>query len=68
MVLNNQPQGGFLNRARSPDALVARREVEDDNGFFGSGWFGSGWGTPQRTTRPRSGRNYYPQQQPRGWW
>jgi lipoprotein-anchoring transpeptidase ErfK/SrfK len=71
VVLNNQPQGGFLNRARSPDSLIARRDGED-NGFFGSGWFGSGWGAPQpapqRTPRPRSGQNYYPQQQPRGWW
>jgi lipoprotein-anchoring transpeptidase ErfK/SrfK len=71
VVLNNQPQGGFLNRARSPDTLVARQN-EDNNGFF-SGWFGSGWGAqqaaPQRTTRPRSGQNYYPQQQqPRGLW
>jgi hypothetical protein len=66
VVLNNQPQGGFLNRARSPDALVARRNGEDDNGFFGAGWFGSGWGSPPGSTRPRSGQNYYPQ--PRGLW
>jgi hypothetical protein len=78
VVLNNQPQGGFLNRARSPDMRIARPNGEDNTGFFGSGWFGSGWGapqraaqgspqgSPQRTTRPRSGQNYYPQ--PRGLW
>jgi lipoprotein-anchoring transpeptidase ErfK/SrfK len=66
VVLNNQPQGGFLNRARSPDALVARGNGDDNNSFFGSSWFGSSWGSPQSTKRPRSGQNYYPQ--PRSWW
>jgi len=63
VVLNNQPQGGFLNRARSPDALFADRGGEGNNGFFGSGWFGSGWGSQPAAPPPRSGRNYY---SPRG--
>jgi hypothetical protein len=66
VVLSNQPQGGFLNRAPSPDALIARDNGENNNGFFGSNWFGSGWGSQPAPTRPRSGQNYYPQ--PRNWW
>ncbi|HJY49268.1 MAG TPA: L,D-transpeptidase family protein [Stellaceae bacterium] len=53
IALNDQPQGGIINRPRSPDIRVARR---DD---FGFGW--GGWGfnnTP--------GRNYY--QRPQRWW
>jgi L,D-transpeptidase catalytic domain len=70
VVLNNQPQGGFLNRARSPDVSVARSQ--DDNGFgFGGfgGWFGSsGNGPPQQPPprQPPRGQTYYPQQ--RGFW
>ncbi len=75
VVLSNQPQGGFLNRAPSTETYVARGG-EDNNNFFGSSWFGSnsGWGSSQQTTRqpqgtprPRSGQNYYPQQ-PHSWW
>ena len=69
VVLNNQPQGGFLNRAPSPEMRIAGPDGEQNNGFFGSGWFGSGWGSQPAPARPRSGRNYYPQQpQPRGLW
>jgi multidrug efflux pump subunit AcrA (membrane-fusion protein) len=67
VVLNNQPQGGFLNRAPSPEMSIARRNGEDDNGFFGGGWFGSGRSSPYGAPRQRSGPNYYPPQ-PRGWW
>ena len=35
IALNNQPQGGIINRPRSPDLRVARRDV-------GFGW--GGWG------------------------
>jgi L,D-transpeptidase catalytic domain len=60
-VLSNQPQGGFANRARSPE-MIAR----DD---FGSGWgFGRQreWAQPSYGySRPTSSRSYY---QPRGWW
>jgi lipoprotein-anchoring transpeptidase ErfK/SrfK len=70
VVLNNQPQGGFLNRAPSPEMRIARPD-EDNNGFFGGGWFGSGWNSQPAPARqrggPRGGQNYYPPQ-PRGWW
>ena len=36
VVLNNQPQGGFLNRARSPDTRVARRNGWGDDGDGGA--------------------------------
>ena len=58
VALNNQPQGGLVTRAPSPDVRVARR---DEGGFWG------GWGfnnyTPQRggpTSDPRqNNQNYY---------
>ncbi len=36
IVLNNQPQGGFLNRLPSPEARIARRKEPEDQdfGFF----------------------------------
>ena len=78
VVLNNQPQGGFLNRARSPEMRIASPDDENNNGFFGGGWFGSGWGSRPASPQPRNGRNYYPPQprggqyyyppQPRGLW
>src|SRR6266853_1604619 len=39
-VLNNQPQGGFITRRPSTDALVASDDVRDDNGF---GFFQRNW-------------------------
>jgi lipoprotein-anchoring transpeptidase ErfK/SrfK len=66
VVLNNQPQGGFLNRARSPDMSIARRDNENGwgNSFFGS-LFGGG-SEPANARRP--GRQPYArQQQPQGW-
>jgi hypothetical protein len=69
-VLNNQPQGGFITRAKSPDEQIAR-STQDDGGLFGhvGGWFGSsGYGQPPQPTRgqpqPARGTSYYPQ---RGW-
>jgi hypothetical protein len=58
-VLNNQPQGGFENRARSPDMNVARDSDE----------YGYGFGR-QRDWAPSYGyrpppRSYY---RPQGWW
>jgi hypothetical protein len=37
VVLNNQPKGGFANRARTPDMRVARSNGSNDDGpgFFG---------------------------------
>jgi hypothetical protein len=64
VVLNNQPQGGFENRARSPD-MVARDDYSRDEYGYGSSrqrdWFPS-YGTRQS---PR-GQSYFPQQ--RGFW
>jgi multidrug efflux pump subunit AcrA (membrane-fusion protein) len=65
VALNNQPQGGLITRARSPDMRLARR---DD---FGFGW--GSWGfsnTPARSSQyyydPRQyNRNYY--QRPQRW-
>ena len=50
VALNDQPQGGLITRAKSPDARVA-------TDFFG---FGRGWGSQNDNRR----RDYY--QQPRG--
>jgi hypothetical protein len=59
VVLNNQPQGGFLNRARSPDMGISRRNSpDDDSGFFGGGWFSFG-----ERRRPRE-QSY---ERPPGW-
>ena len=33
VVLNNQPQGGFANRARTSDVGVTRHSAPNDNGF-----------------------------------
>jgi hypothetical protein len=57
VVLNNQPQGGFITRAVSPS--MAR---VDDNGF---GWFGSSGYAQPSYGQSRPGRSYYPQQ---GYW
>ncbi|HUC51963.1 MAG TPA: L,D-transpeptidase [Xanthobacteraceae bacterium] len=63
VVLNNQPQGGFENRARSPDMIAGDEYGRDDNGYgFGRqrDWFPS-YGYRQ----PSGGRSYY---RPRGFW
>jgi hypothetical protein len=68
-VLNNQPQGGFVTRQPTPDALVASRDVQDNNGFgLGFGFFNFQRGRDLQTGDPRrrGGQNYYPVQ--RGWW
>ena len=68
-VLSNQPQGGFITRAKSPNMLDARNQ--DDNGF-GNGWSGSpGYAQPPSYAQPsygqsRRGQSYYPAQ--RGYW
>jgi len=62
VALSDQPQGGIVNRPRSPDVRV---------GFGGGGW--GGWGfnnTPGRGGQyydQQWGRQYYyPRRQ--GWW
>ncbi len=55
-VLSNQPQGGFITRAKSPDMNVAGNQ--NDNGF-GNGWFGSpGYAQPSYV-QSRRGQSYY---------
>ena len=60
VVLNNQPQGGFENRARSPD-MIAR-----DSNDYGYG-FGRqrDWAPSYGYRQPSVGRSYY---RPQGWW
>jgi lipoprotein-anchoring transpeptidase ErfK/SrfK len=52
IALNDQPQGGIMNRPRSPALRIARR---DD---FGFGW--GAWGF--NNTPVRGGQYYYPRQ------
>ena len=60
-VLSNQPQGGFANRARSPD-MIARDDYGSSWGFGRQrDWAPSYYSQPSRG----GGRSYY---QPRGWW
>ena len=55
VALNDQPQGGLITRAKSPDTRVA-------TDFFG---FGRGGWTSQNDNRRRDGQNY---QRQRGFW
>jgi L,D-transpeptidase catalytic domain len=57
-VLNNQPQGGFLNRQPTMDFPVASGNDWGNNGFF----FQRNW----NSQRPRAGQYYQPMQQ--RWW
>src|SRR6516162_1099492 len=64
IALNDQPQGGIINRPRSPDIRVARR---DDFGFGWGGWgFNNTFGRGGQYYDPRqNNRNYY--QRPQRW-
>jgi len=61
IVLNNQPQGGFITRKPTPRPV----EVAGDGGFFGGGgWFNNGYGNQygygnQRGYENRQGGGYY---------
>jgi hypothetical protein len=59
VVLNNQPQGGFLNRTRSPDMQIARPD-DNDNGFDRPG----GWFSSSGDRRRPRGQSY---DRPQGW-
>ncbi len=61
VVLNNQPQGGFANRARSPDMSFARDSDEYGNGFGRQ----RDWAPSYGYSQPPRGRSYY---RPQGWW
>jgi hypothetical protein len=66
VVLNNQPQGGFITRKPSPRPVeVARENSWDDNGFFnrqGGGWWGNQNGNQYGNTRQPGGQSYDPRQ------
>jgi hypothetical protein len=64
-VLNNQPQGGFVTRRPTADALVASGDVQDNDGF---GFFNFQRNPDPQTSdmRRRGGQYYRPVQ--RGWW
>ena len=64
VVLNNQPQGGFANRARTPDMRVARGGYDDGFNFFGFGYNRRSAG-PAYGQRQGSRAYYQPQQR---WW
>jgi L,D-transpeptidase-like protein len=63
-VLSNQPQGGFITREPSADALVATDNVRNDDGFgfvFQRNW------SPQTGNGRLPRGQYYHEGQP-GWW
>jgi hypothetical protein len=61
-VLSNQPQGGFITRRPSADALVASDDGWRDNGF---GFFQRNWVSQTGNTRRGGGQSYF---QPEGGW
>ncbi len=58
-VLSNQPQGGFITRAKSPDTIARN---QDDGGFGFGRWFGSSSSSygQQPARQPSRGVSYYP--------
>jgi hypothetical protein len=72
-VLSNQPQGGFITRRPSTDALVASDNVQDDDGFgsfFHRNWesqtgFQRNWNSQTGNARRPGGQDYHWMQQ--GW-
>jgi hypothetical protein len=55
-VLSNQPQGGFITRRPSTDALIASDDVRDDNGF--GGFFQRNWNSQIGNARRQGGQAY----------
>jgi L,D-transpeptidase catalytic domain len=77
VVLNNQPQGGFITRRPTVDVPVASDDDwgNDGIGFFfqrnwqpqsGNSFFQRNWNSQPGNTRPRAGQYYQPMQQ--RWW
>jgi lipoprotein-anchoring transpeptidase ErfK/SrfK len=65
VVLNNQPQGGFITRR--PTVQIARTNPDDGFGFFGSNRQGGGWwGSPQPQYGSQYGYQYGNPRQPGG--
>jgi len=63
-VLNNQPQGGFLNRQPSVEFPVASSNDWGNDGF--GFFFQRNWNSQPSYRRPRTGQYYQPMQQ--RWW
>jgi len=61
VALNDQPQGGLITRAGSPDARVTRRSADDGFGFNRGGW-----NSQYDNSRRRDDQYYYQRQ--RGAW
>ena len=60
-VLSNQPQGGFITREPSTEALVASDNFRYDNGRYDDGFgffFQRNWGPPAGNARWPGGRGY----------
>ena len=55
-VLSNQPQGGFITRGPSTDALVASDNVRDDDGF--GFFFQRNWSPQTGNARRQGGQGY----------
>src|SRR6187399_3382336 len=55
-VLSNQPQGGFITREPSTEALVASDNFRNDDGF--GFFFQRNWGPPPGNARWPGGRGY----------
>jgi hypothetical protein len=66
IVLNNQPQGGFITRKPSPRPV----QYAQDGGFFGGGggWWGNGWGNQQYGNQYGNQYGYGNQRQPGGYY
>jgi hypothetical protein len=57
-VLSNQPQGGFITRRPSTDALVASDNAWGDRGFGSGSFFQRNWNSQPGNTRWRGGQEY----------
>ena len=55
-VLSNQPQGGFITRRPTTDALVASDNTRDDNGF--GSFFQRSWNPQTGIARRQGGQGY----------
>ena len=56
-VLSNQPQGGFITRKPTTDALVASDNARDDDGF--GSFFQRNWNSQTGNARRPGGQDYH---------
>ena len=66
-VLSNQPQGGFITRKPTPDALVASDSDPGDN-IFGFGFFNFQRAPERQPINPRRRGGQYYRQEQQGLW